>query len=164
MENTKDIIALDLSLNSSGYVICNDDFFIKEIGTIAPFEKWGLGKRLNAIREKFQEIDEQNNIGTVIIERGFTRFNKATQQLYRVHGIANQFFYKYEQIYYPPKQIKYAITNNGNAKKEVVRDKILEMYPGINFKNLDESDAFAILVYHVMYKLNKGVGNLCIHI
>jgi len=73
----------------------------------------------------------------------------STQVIYRVHGICNLIYYKFEQIYYPPKTVKEAILK-GDATKKQVQDTIKNKYPNVVFKNEDESDAFAVgLTYFI---------------
>ena len=79
----------------------------------------------------------------IIIEQGFTRFNKSTQALFRVHGLANYIFWKYEQIYYPSTTIKKIVGGKGNIGKKQLREIIKLEHPEISFNSYDESDAFA---------------------
>lgn len=90
----------------------------------------------------------------VSIERSFSHRNLSTQVLYRVHGIANELFYEYNQFYYPPATIKKLITGNGRASKSLVQDKVLEKYPNLEFMNEDESDAVGIAISHLIKKYN----------
>jgi Holliday junction resolvasome RuvABC endonuclease subunit len=80
----------------------------------------------------------------VIIEQGFTLYNKSTQAIFKVHGIANYIFCEFEQIYYPATTVKKIVGGKGNMTKEEIRDIILKKYPKMKFNSLDESDAFAL--------------------
>ena len=156
------IIALDLSLLNTGYTICDNNFKVAKIGSIPTNAKDSIDERLDVIWEKLWELREMYPPCIVLIERGFTKFNIATQQLYRVQGIANLVFKSVKQVYYSPTTIKKTITGSGKSKKEDVQAKIIELYPNIKFNNKDESDSFALLVYYVHYK-RKGAGDRCLY-
>lgn len=110
------------------------------------------GERLHIQREYMKELIEKYPPCEIAIEQGFTRFNKATQVLYKTHGIVNELFYKYQQFYYAPNMIKKTITGNGQAKKEVIQAKILKKYPNLKFVNDDESDATAVAITNLIKK------------
>lgn len=156
------IIALDLSLLNTGYTICDNNFKVVKIGSILTNPKDATDKRLDVIWEMLKELREMYPPCIILIERAFTKFNTATQQLYRVHGITNLVFKGIKQVYYSPTSIKKALTGFGKSKKEDVQAKIMELYPNIKFNNKDESDSFALLVYHVHYK-RKGAGDRCLY-
>jgi Holliday junction resolvasome RuvABC endonuclease subunit len=78
----------------------------------------------------------------VAIERGFSRFNNATQNIFRVHGLVNYLFWDIPTKYYPPKSVKEKLVH-GNATKEDLQNVISAKYNYI-FSNEDESDAFAV--------------------
>ena len=69
--------------------------------------------------------------------------------MWKVAGIVNMLFYEVAQVYYSPNEVKAALVN-GKASKEEVANKIIEIYPEVNFKNNDESDSFAIVVTHLI--------------
>jgi len=107
------------------------------------------GVRLNQLRTEVKKLMTEYPPYKVAIERGLSRFNTATQVIYRVHGVINELLKDYEQNYYPPKKVKAAIVN-GKATKKQVQEKIIEMYSDIKFRNEDESDAFAVgLTYFI---------------
>lgn len=152
------IWGLDLSLTSTGIAIY--DLYNKSFVHITSIDttdirniKANKGKYLNGlklfkIQEEMRALKEQYPPQAVVIERGFTRFNTATQVLYRVHGIANVMFHDIAQIYYAPKDIKATIIS-GDASKDMVRQQILKEIPNLNFKNEDESDAAAIVLTYL---------------
>jgi Holliday junction resolvasome RuvABC endonuclease subunit len=92
----------------------------------------------------------------VLIERAFSKFNTATQQLFRVHGICNLAFLNIPQMYYWPRTIKKAVTGNDKAKKEELQEKLKELYPDLQYKNLDESDSMGLMHYYKNY-INGGI-------
>jgi Holliday junction resolvasome RuvABC endonuclease subunit len=94
----------------------------------------------------------------LILERGFSRYNITTQQLFRVHGIINLLFKDIPQLYYAPTTIKKGICGTGKAKKEEIYKAIKELYPNILCKNDDESDSLAIMHYYINY-IEKGKDN-----
>lgn len=146
------VYALDLSLNSTGICIfTNDGEFVTclTIDTIADKE---VKLKLKHIGNEFIRLIKLYKPEVVVIEQGFTLFNTSTQIIFRVHGLANYIFSEYEQIYYPATTIKKIVGGKGNMKKEEIRDIIVSKYPNIEFKTLDESDAFAIGMTFFMKK------------
>lgn len=157
MENKKTFIyALDLSLNSTGVCIfTNDGQYVKTL-TIDTHSEKETKMKLYMIGKKFIELIDLFPPSIVIIEQGFTRFNPSTQAIFRVHGLVNYLFYQYEQVYYPASTIKKVIAGKGNVDKEEVKAIILKKYPDLNFKTLDESDAFSV---GETYFIKKGIKN-----
>ncbi len=138
------IYALDLSLNSTGICLfTNDGKFVKAL-TIDTHRKKETKFKLKQIGETMNKLITKYPPSKIIIEKGFSRFNKSTQAIFRVHGIINYLFCDYEQIYYPSSSVKKLITGKGNSNKLQVQNKILEKYPKIKFNNFDESDAFSV--------------------
>jgi Holliday junction resolvasome RuvABC endonuclease subunit len=82
------------------------------------------------------------------MEDSFNRFNNATQQLYRVHGISNLCFTNTEQLYIKPKTLKKSICNNGNATKQEMIDAIRHLYPDVKIHTDDEADALGLIHYY----------------
>ena len=58
-------------------------------------------------------------------------------------GVVQEIVWNVPQEYYYPSTVKSHIIS-GNATKEMVKSKILEIYPDLIFDNLDESDACAV--------------------
>lgn len=150
---SKYLYGLDLSMSNTGIAIFN-------IATCKPVlitsvktsNKNTHGERLHRQREYMKELIKKYPPCEVAIERGFSHMNTTTQVIYRVHGIANELFYKYPQFYYPPATIKKMVGRHGQAKKEVVQANILKKYPNLKFANSDESDAFATGICHLIKK------------
>jgi len=142
----KYVYALDLSLNSTGVCIfTNDGEFVKAV-TIDTKSLEESKLKLKMIGEEFIKLMKEYMPKVVVIEQGFTLYNKSTQAIFRVHGIANYIFCAFEQIYYPATTVKKLVGGKGNMTKEEIRDIILEKYPEIKFNSLDESDAFALAI------------------
>ena len=105
---------------------------------------------MNDIREYMKNLISKYPPYEVAIEQAFTRHNKATQVIYRCHGVANELFHEYEQFYYAPTTVKMLVGRHGQAKKEVVQKAILKKYPDIFFNNEDESDAAGVAISHLI--------------
>lgn len=131
-------------MGQTGLVVFNlDNITPVLIDSFKPKSSDNYGEKLNFIASSIRDIVKKYPPKIVVIERGFSKHNHSTQVTFRVHGLINYLFYKYEQIYYPPTTIKASILK-GNAPKEEIRNKINENFPDIVFKNEDESDAFSV--------------------
>lgn len=152
----KFIWGLDLSLACSGVTIYNldkkDFIYIGHYNTEKIKKKKGLyhnAIKLNEIAEFMLELKKKYPPAVICIERGFSRFNVATQVIYRVHGVINYLFNDVEQIYYPPKTVKEAIFK-GDATKAQVQKIIVDNYDYLVFENEDESDSFAVVLTYLI--------------
>lgn len=161
------IYGLDLSLSCTGITIYDLDK--KEFVYIGSFNTEKIKKKKdlyhNAIKLKqiydwLEELKVKYPPSIVVIERGLSRFNTATQVIYRVHGITNLLFWNLPQIYYPPKTVKEAIYK-GTATKAEVQRVIKNNYIDIEFANEDESDSFAVvltyLIKHDLVEFEKPI-------
>lgn len=142
-------------MSNTGVAIFNVDTYEPILVTsIATNAKQEHGERLHTQREFIKELIEKYPPYEVAIERGFSHMNNTTQVIYRVHGIFNELFHKYQQFYYPPATVKSVVGKHGQAKKEVVQANILKKYPELKFDNTDQSDAVAIGLTHLI-KIHK---------
>jgi crossover junction endodeoxyribonuclease RuvC len=149
----KYLCALDLSLNSTGVCIFTTEGDYVEKLTIDTHKIENTQLKLREIGNIFENLIEKYDFEIIAIEKGFSRFAKSTQQLYRCFGVASYIFSSYPQFYYPSGTIKKVVTGKGNASKKSVQDAINKMYPDIAFNSFDESDAFAVgLTYLVKEK------------
>lgn len=156
------IHAYDLSMESTGFCIFDENMNPILIDSIPTKKSQSHGKRLKVIATKMAELKTNYPTKTIVIERGFSRFNMATQVIYRVHGVCNLIFHDTEQIYYPPKTVKEAILG-GNATKKQVQEEIKKRYPNVVFKNEDESDAFAVgLTYFIKMGMLEWVKEVVV--
>lgn len=148
------LYALDLSMDNTGVVIFDlHTYKPVHISSIQTNKKHTHGLRLYQIATEINKLKELYPASVVSIERGFNRFNTATQVIYRVHGLINYLFHDVEQIYYPPKTVKEAIIR-GDATKKLVRQIIESHYPEVVFDDEDQSDAFGVgLTYLIKSKL-----------
>ena len=150
------IYGLDLSLANTGVTIFDTEtqefVYIGSINTEKIKKKKGLyhnAIKLKHIYDELAILKEKYPPHIVTIERGFSRFNTATQVIYRVHGIANLLFHDVDQIYYPPKTVKEAILK-GDATKAQLQKAINTKYNDITFENEDESDSFAVCLTYLI--------------
>lgn len=156
------IWALDLSLSRTGITIfeVDDDMkFVSDmwVDSVETKPKDSDGQRLKILADYLLGLKKEYNPKVLVIERGFYRFNKSTQKVYAVHGVVAYLFYDVETVYYPPATVKKAVTGNGNAKKDYLREYIIEHYNTqgtIMFANNDESDSFAV---GLCYMKQKGI-------
>lgn len=156
MQNEKKyIMALDLSLTNTGIAIFDNNENIVCIDNAPTNPKDDYPLRLKTIFDKIKLLAEQYLPSVIVIEKGFTRFHASTQALFRVQGIAMLALCDYKQIFYSPSTIKKYVAGKGNASKNTVLKKIIEIYPQIEIKNTDQSDAIAVGVTYFK-KLKEG--------
>ena len=148
------LCALDLSLSNTGISIFTNDGRFVECLSIDTKAGKTTAQKLKIIGDRLLSLNNDYDFDVIIMEQGFSRWNISTQMLYRVHGLAQYIFNDVEQVYLAATTIKKEITGKGNAKKEQVRDAILDIYPDVNFMDLDQSDSYAIAI---TYLKRKGV-------
>lgn len=148
------VYALDLSLNSTGVCIfTNDGQFVKTV-TIETNSEKETKLKLKIIGNEFIKLMKIYPPEIVIIEQGFTLYNPSTQSIFRVHGLVNYLFSEQEQIYYPATTVKKIVGGRGNIGKDELQEVIKKKYPDVDFKNYDESDAYAV---GLTYFLKEGI-------
>jgi Holliday junction resolvasome RuvABC endonuclease subunit len=138
------ILALDLSLSCIGCALFSQDGILQKLISIETDPKSETKIRLKKIADEFIKIKKEYKPKIVLIEQGFYRFNISTEQIFRVHGIANYIFYNAEQVYYHSTTIRKIVAGKGNIKKDELRNFIINKYGNIDFKNFDESDAVGV--------------------
>lgn len=148
------ILALDLSLSNSGVAVFDSRGNVLELKSINTDKEKTHPLKLKKIAKELTSIKKKYRPNMILIEQGFTRFNKSTQAIYKTVGVVNYLFFDVEQIYMNVKSIRKALLGNGNAKKDMVQNYILSEYKDLQFSNFDESDAFAI---GLAYFKEKGV-------
>ena len=140
-------------MSNSGICIFNIDTYEPvHITSIKTNDKQTHGERLHVQREFIKELIKKYPPYEVAIEKGFTRFNAATQIIFRVVGVFNEVLHECEQFYYAPTTVKKSITGNGQSKKDVVQNAILKKYSNIKFENEDQSDAYSVGIHHLIVK------------
>lgn len=152
MENY--LYGLDLSLAQTGITIFDLNALKPvHITSIKTKSNWTHGKRLKVIGDYINSLRNKYPPRIIVIERGFTKFHKVTQALYRIVGVTEYIFNEFKPVFYPPTTVKATILG-GKAGKELIRRKIEQEYPDVIFKNEDESDSFAVaLTYLIKNKL-----------
>jgi Holliday junction resolvasome RuvABC endonuclease subunit len=153
------IWALDLSLSNSGISIFTHDGKFVFISSVETNTKDETCVRLHKIGQRFLDLKKEYKPDKIIIEKGFHRFNVSTEQVYRVVGVVEYLFWDIDKIYYPATTVKKEVTGKGNSKKFEVEATIIKNFPNARFKNLDESDSFAVgLTYFYKEGILKNNG------
>lgn len=151
----KYIYGLDLSMSCTGVAICDASTFdIVYVGSIKTDAKKPHGHRLGQQRDFILGLMDKYPPQEISIEQGFTRNNKSTQVIFRVHGVFNEAFKEFVQYYYAPTTVKKQVARTGQATKEAVAKHIKRKLPNIEFKNEDESDAIGVLLTHLILEHN----------
>lgn len=143
----KYIWGLDLSISCTGVAIFDSDnpAYINNIPTKS---KDSHGLRLKQIYDELDRLKKIYNPSVICIERGFYRFNKSSEVVWKVHGIVNLLFYDFDIIYYSPREVKRAVLS-GNSSKDDVQKQLKIWYPEVVFKDDNESDAFAVALTYL---------------
>ncbi|MBL4951123.1 crossover junction endodeoxyribonuclease RuvC [Neobacillus sp. YIM B02564] len=153
---------LDLSLSNTGIAIIDLNTYnpilvdsVKTKQNKKLNERDDHKERIKLITDRFDELNNTYPASIVAIEAPFVQHNKSTKAIMKVHGVTQRWFYHVPQYYYAPTTIKATIIY-GQAKKEFVKEKLKLVYPYIECKNNDESDALAIAItYLIKNKLIK---------
>jgi len=152
------ILCLDLVMNETGYAIFKNtqlkDYGIISTSKIKESVENIHSQKLKHIYNELIEISNKHKIDIVIIEDSFVRHNKATKALSKVRGVAELIFSDKQIILYPTRLIKKAVTDNGNASKEDMINKINEIY---NLKIEDDNIADAVALGFYYLKKEKEV-------
>ena len=138
----KYVLALDPSLSNTGIAIFDEKGTPIRNLSVGTNVKESHGKRLVNINDSLIGLNNEYNFCLLVCENCFTRFNKATQALYKVRGVIETIFADIENIYYSPMTIKRAITGSGKSTKEELLQEVSKRYPEIKFENYDACDAF----------------------
>jgi Holliday junction resolvasome RuvABC endonuclease subunit len=152
----KYVFALDPSLSNTGVAIFDEKGNIIKITSFSTTAKDNHANRLVYIYDFLTSLRNKYPPCALVCENGFSRFNKATQNLWKLIGVIQLMFVDVEQCFYSPTHIKKVITGNGKALKEDVQKEILKKYRNIKFVNLDESDSCAVgFVFLIERKIIK---------
>jgi crossover junction endodeoxyribonuclease RuvC len=156
------ILALDTSLNGTGATVLeykNNSFYVVESHRINNIKLKTHQQKLHRIVKFIEELLIKYDIECCVCEKGFSRYIKATQALYKVVGVVEYITAEYKLTcnYITPTQVKKTITGNGKASKEEVKEGIRN-YVNISDATLnemsnDETDSIAV---GVAFILNKG--------
>lgn len=154
------ILAQDLSLNSPAFAVLEvveGEVEILHLSHLKTNTKKEHGYRLLQIYNHIKNIYEEHpDLDAVVREKGFSRFPKVTQSLFKVVGVSDIIAYinKFNTVHeIAPTSVKKFITGNGKASKDDVADSV-NTYLGtnINFKTDDESDAVAVGIAFLIQK------------
>lgn len=150
---SKHILGLDISLTSTGYAVVElfEDGHLKLIdsGRIRTYAKDTDGIRLKKIKARLDLLFDIYPISYVVRERGFTKGNLATQQIFKATGVCEELVAEQgiEDIpQYAPTTIKKHLGGHGRASKEDVARGVLEYFPKAVFESDDVSDAVAVVL------------------
>ena len=138
------ILCLDLSLSNTGIVVFDEYGNWVKLQSIDTHKDEGHPLKLKHIADDLIKIKKKYKPSLVVIEQGFTRFNRSTQALYKVHGLVNYLFSDVEQLYYASTSVRKKVLGKGNVNKKELQDFINQEYPEVPFDDLDQSDAFAL--------------------
>ena len=160
------ILALDMSLNCSGYSVLeyNEDTHVLEIiekGTInnKKIPSSLLGKKLFNIEDCLTNLCNHYLFSCIVKEASFTTKRvMSSQRIHQVNGVLYLTMYKngYNDIKeYSATTVKKHIAGSGKSEKQEVKDN-LKYFVGVqDYKTNDESDAVAVGITHL---LQNGYG------
>jgi len=148
------ILALDLSLTSTGYAIIESDNKTRKAelikyGLIKTNSKDFMGQRLKHIVSTLQNFIECDySFDAVVRESSFSNnFISATQKIFLVNGAVTYglFDLGIDEIYeVHVTTVKKTITGDGKAKKDKVQENLAKYVGWHTYKTFDESDAVAV--------------------
>lgn len=152
----KYIWGVDLALKQTGFAVSPIDklepIYITTINTshIKDSDDPERLLRLEYIARELCVLQKNFPPVVVCVERAFVDSNKknTAQALSEVHGLFKGLmgmFGNREFIYYAPLTIKAQVLQ-GKASKELIQQKLIQEFPGIKFRNDNESDAWATIV------------------
>lgn len=151
----KVILGLDLSLACPAFSIVEinsetNQAKVIEVSHVKTSSKKCLGYRLFQIANHLQSVlDNHPEIEEVVMEKGFNRFAKATQQIQRVVGVVIITLYRnnvYDVGEIAPTSVKKYITKDGKASKDLVAEKLHNIVGFIDYQTDDESDAVGVAI------------------
>ncbi len=158
--NSIKILSMDLSLNLPACavgIVENGQYRI--LKTYHVDNKTGKASKLTTagklyrIAKMFYDIQaEHNDINFLVREKGFSRFAKTTQILFRVVGLSDYLGFKLFGVSdiaeIPPTSVKNMIAGYGKATKDEVMAGVQELLPldqqDYVYYSDDESDAVAV--------------------
>lgn len=146
------LLSLDISLTKTGWAIHTLDADLVAYGVIEP--KGKNTHRLSYLHTELQKVMEKYfPLHPIVVrEGGIVRYNQATKQIFKAHGVVELVFKAYDIQDIPIQTIKAwarkAIGEKGNRMdKEIVKEAVKRVYPTHIFsfhKGGDDADAIAI--------------------
>lgn len=168
----KRILGIDPSIASTGYAVIEEDNLIS-CGKITTSSKYTETYRMHELFEAIRNLVHEFQPDITVMEDQFMGVNaQVSLYLARARGVAMISAYEAgsQIVIYTPSEIKKCITGIGNSKKDLVQEKVIELYHEnelINYhfnkgikstgkeKNDDISDAIAIAHTHKILKQGK---------
>jgi crossover junction endodeoxyribonuclease RuvC len=152
------ILALDLSLASTGYAVGKVEdgkIQILDYGHInnKRYAKKSQAFRLHRIASVLKDIFKKYPIEAVVKEKGFSKGHVSTQALFKVAGVADlmSFSFGHDSIEeLTVATIRKAVTGDGKASKEDVANALTVYVGELHYETDDESDAVAVLVAYCL--------------
>lgn len=153
-----------MSLNSTGYAVLQWQPDQQKVRVVALGHidnkkqgriKWNHGKKLLHIFTELKDVlNKYPEISVVVREKGISRFNKATQVIFRVVGTVDLLL----EILMMDScneigitQAKKLITGDGRAEKTAIAAEVLQfLAEPVTFAVDDESDAVAVGVAYFL--------------
>jgi len=157
------ILAMDLSLSSPAFAVLDYDksgqvkLIHKSHVDNKKMAKKSHGERLTAIANELNYVLTMYPITEVVREKGFSRYAKTTQILFKVVGVSDLSVYNHVGLdiaEIPPTTIKKSLAGSGYAEKQAVADALEEYVGAQVYANDDESDAVAV---GICYLMKKGI-------
>lgn len=154
----KRILGLDLSIRQPGLAVVElrgDGLFLSYASTITTDDRRGERDRYDHIAAwlRFTLHEQRFNIDEIAREMTVRSRNMhTTRALFGVRAIS-EYVLRGTGIPvfdYTPKQVKKTLTGDGDAPKTAVLDAVLRYIPGAEFSSLDESDAAAVVIHHLL--------------
>lgn len=148
------ILAMDLSLNSSGIAILKTNVYtvtVVEVLTInnSMMKTNEIGAKLANIYFTINDLFQAFRFNYIVRERGFYRFNNVSKKLYKVVGVVDFTLYcnhvlTCDEI--TPKEVRKWILRKGTGTKEDIQEGLKQFMAqsSVKYKNNDESDAIAV--------------------
>ncbi|MDR7207623.1 crossover junction endodeoxyribonuclease RuvC [Priestia megaterium] len=147
---SKIILSLDLSLACPAFAVLKvTDGKVKviEVSHVKTKAKDSTGQRLFIIANHLQDILDRYEFDAYVMEKGFSKFPVATQQLQRVVGVTLVTLYRNGVINVgelSPTTVKKGITGSGKASKEELATCLHDYVGDVKYKTDDESDAVGV--------------------
>lgn len=151
----KYILGLDISLTSTGYVVCRFDkgrIEVLEKGRVRTNSKQPYGVRLQKIRDRVDILFDMFPIDFVVKESGFTK-GFSTQPIFRAVGVAEMTCadkgYIEEMKSVTPTEVKKWVAGYGKATKDEVANGVMDYVGQMTFESDDVSDAVAVVIAYL---------------
>jgi crossover junction endodeoxyribonuclease RuvC len=161
------ILGVDPGTNTLGYGVVEflgNRYQLLEAGTLE-FKNKNFKESVNDVKELLNILNNKYKIDSIAIEDIFLGFNP--QSLIKLAQFRGAILYIASEQFeiigeYSPREVKKALTSNGNSTKEQVQFMIFKI---LNIKNiekikLDISDALAIAITHIQHIQYLQIRNL----